>query len=169
MCPCIWTYLNPPVKTCLVAQKLRLISAHFALGRILRRWFDDSSKALLLLHKITASHWLVLKSSATTLARRWRQHSPSISALNKLADGPDHAGQIGRQCYIVRSVRSPHKCIILHPFCNLLEILGCFLREVYVIPHPAASPTLNEIPKMCIPFDCVGKAWSFLKFVNLGQ
>ncbi len=57
---------------------------------------------------------------------------------------------------------------MFHPFCNTLEILGCFLPEVYVIPHPAASPTSNEIPKISILLGCIGKAWSFLKFVNLG-
>ncbi len=87
MCPYIWTYLNPPMKPCLVALKRHLILARFALGWILRQWFDDNSKALLLSHERTAAHCPIPKNSATALARRWRQHSPSISALNKLADG----------------------------------------------------------------------------------
>ncbi len=87
MCPYIWTYLNPPMYPCLVALKLHLILALFALGLILRQWFDDNSKALLLLHKRMAAHCPRSKKLATPLARRWRQHSPSISTLNELADG----------------------------------------------------------------------------------
>ncbi len=87
MCQYMWTYLNPPMKVCLVVRKLRLMSTHFALGLICRRWCEDSSRAFLLLHEITAVQLLIAKNSATALARRCRHASPTISALNKLAKG----------------------------------------------------------------------------------
>ncbi len=39
-----------------------------------------------------------------------------------------------------------------NPFNYPLNVLGCVLCEIYVVPHPAAAPTTNELPKVVMFF-----------------
>ncbi len=61
------------------------MSTHFALGRILRRGYNDSLGPLLLLQHNVAFHSWILWNSEDILARRCRAQKPSISAWYELA------------------------------------------------------------------------------------
>ncbi len=62
MWPYTWMYLKFPVKICLMARRLRRISAHLALGLMHLLWWEESSRAHLLLQQ----RWLTIFSPYKT-------------------------------------------------------------------------------------------------------
>ena len=63
------------------------MSVHFALGLILRRAYEDSLNALLLLQHNVALHSWILGNSESALANKCRANKPSISTQHELAAG----------------------------------------------------------------------------------
>jgi hypothetical protein len=53
-------YLKFPVEVCLIARRLPRISAHLALGLMHLLWWEESSRAHLLLQQRMADHFSTL-------------------------------------------------------------------------------------------------------------